>query len=101
MGTVTVIGLSHYSEKEIQEIILFHVQTLEENFHFEDLDFSMQGVQFFGSRIFGTPRKKSDLDVKIEYTGTGREDDLFNTLNNKNVKLYIEGIKVDFSPERL
>lgn len=97
----TVTGLVNYSEIEIQKIVFSHVQKLKENFHFEDLDFSIHSTQLFGSRIFGKPKKNSDLDIKIQYTGTAREDDLFNALNDKDTRLHIENIKVDFYPEKL
>jgi hypothetical protein len=44
--------------------------------------------------------KKSDLDVKIEYTGNAREDDMLNALNDKKTSLKIENIRVDFYPEK-
>ncbi len=97
----TVTGLSNYSEIEIQKIVFSHVQKLKENFHFEDLDFSIQNMQLFGSRIFGKPKKNSDLDIKIQYIGTAHEDDLFNALNDRYMRLCIEDIKVDFYPEKL
>lgn len=97
----TIVGLPNYSQTEIQNIVFTHIQKSKENFHFEDLDFFIQGIQFFGSRIFGNPKKKSDLDIKIQYTGTAREDDLLNALNDKKVRLYIEDVKVDFYPEKL
>ncbi len=97
----TVVGLADYSETEIVKIVHMHMQKLREDMHFEDLDFSVQSVQLFGSRVFGKPKKKSDLDIKICFTGMAREDDLFNALNDKRERLYIENIKVDFYTEKL
>ena len=96
-----IAGLPNYSQTEIQGIVFSHFQGLRENLHFEDLDFSIQSVQFFGSRISGKPKKNSDLDIKIQYTGTAREDDLCSVLNDKKARLRIEDIKVDFYPEKL
>lgn len=96
-----VAELNNYSEIEIRNVISSHIQNLKENLHFEDLDFSIQNIHFFGSRIFGSSKKNSDLDVKIQYTGTAREDDLFNALNNKDDRLYIEDVEIDFYPEKL
>jgi len=98
---ITVQGLEDYSLRDIQTIVLLHIDHLRESFHFEDLDFSIKAIIPFGSRITGFSSKKSDLDVRIEYTGTAREDDLLNALNDKNVNFEIENIKVDFYPENI
>lgn len=94
-------GLENYKLTEIQNIALSHIDFLKESFHFEDLDFSIQNISPFGSRVSGFSKKNSDLDIKIEYIGTAREDDLFNALNDKKTKLKIENIKVDFYPEKI
>ena len=96
-----VAGLTNYSEIEIQNTVSSHIQNLKENLHFEDLDFSIYDIKLFGSRMFGNSKENSDLDVKIKYTGTAREDDLFNALNYKNTRLCIEDIEIDFYPEKL
>ncbi|EKE15677.1 MAG: hypothetical protein ACD_11C00115G0017 [uncultured bacterium] len=101
MNTQTIIGLEDYSISELELCICNHIATLKENFIFEGLDFSIIKIVFFGSRIFGKPKKNSDLDIKIEYIGKAREDDLFNALNDKKYRLYIEDIAVDFYPKRL
>ena len=49
-----------------------------------------------GSRVFGNPRKNSDIDFVLFYKGTIREDDLFNIFADENI--YIEHIKCDFNP---
>jgi predicted nucleotidyltransferase len=97
---IKVQGLEDYRLKDIQNIILLHLDHLRENFHFEDLDFSIKAIVLFGSRVTGLSSKKSDLDVKVEYIGNAREDDLFNALNGKRNRLYIEGVIVDFYPEK-
>lgn len=96
---IKVQGLEDYCLKEIQTVVLSHIDHLREHFHFEDLDFSIKSIVPFGSRVTGLSGKKSDLDVKIEYTGNAREDDLFNALNDKKTSLMIENIRVDFYPE--
>ena len=91
-------GLENYKSVEIQNTILSHIDYLREHFYLEDLDFSIQGIIPFGSRILGFPGRESDLDIKIQYIGSAREDDLFNALNNKKTRLNIEDIEVDFYP---
>lgn len=98
---ITIQGLEDYCLKDIQTVVLSHIDNLRESFHFEDLNFSIKAIVPFGSRVTGFSSKKSDLDVKIEYTGNAREDDLFNTLNDKKIGLKIENIKVDFYPEKI
>jgi len=97
---ITVQGLEDYSLKDIQAVVLSHINHLRESFHFEDLDFSIKAIVPFGSRVTGFSSRKSDLDIKIEYTGTARGDDLFNALNDKKTSLRIENIRVDFFPEK-
>lgn len=97
----SIIGLENYSTSEIELSVQQHLNSLKEKFVFEGLDFSISSISFFGSRIYGKPKKKSDLDVKIKYFGKAREDDLFNALNNKNNRLHFENILVDFYPEKV
>lgn len=96
---IRVQGLEDYRLRDIQNVVLSHVNYLKENFHFEDLNFSIKAIIPFGSRVNGFSSKKSDLDVKIVYTGDAREDDLFNALNDRKTSLKIENIKIDFYPE--
>lgn len=97
----TIQGLEDYKSKEVQNIVLTYINYLRENFHFEDLDFLVQDITLFGSRITGLSKRNSDLDVMIKYTGNAREDDLFNALNDIKTELKIENIKVDFFPEKI
>ncbi len=98
---IKVQGLEEYKLEEIQHIILIYINYLRENFHFEDLNFSIQDIVPFGSRIAGLAKVDSDLDVKVKYNGEAREDDLCNSLNDRKRKLKIENIKVDFYPEKV
>jgi len=82
-------GLEYYYLENIQAIVLSHIDYLRENFHFEDLDFSIKAIIPFGSRVASFSNKKSDLDVKIEYIENVREDDLLNSLNDRKQVLRI------------
>ena len=97
----TIQGLKDYKITELQNIFSSHLDYLRESFHFEDLDFTIQNITPFGSRILGIAKNNSDLDVKIKYIGSAREDDLLNALNNRQARLKIENIKVDFYPEKI
>ncbi|MDP3697362.1 MAG: nucleotidyltransferase domain-containing protein [Candidatus Taylorbacteria bacterium] len=98
---ITIQGLEDYCLKDIQTVVLSHIDNLRGSFHFEDLDFSIKAIVPFGSRVTGFSSKKSDLDVKIEYTGNAREDDLLNALNDNKMSLKIENIRVDFYPKKI
>lgn len=70
---------------------------LDEN----DFYIDITGIDFTGSRRFGTPLEDSDLDVKFTYNSIGyrsREDDLFNCLNDEDAPLYYMGFKLDINP---
>jgi len=70
---------------------------------YADADIVIDRVDFYGSRRFGKPRQRSDLDVALFYhTEEGqerqREDDLFNTLNDPDDPLYYNGYRLDVNP---
>ena len=68
---------------------------LEEN----DINTDVVDFQIIGSRNKGTAKKRSDLDVLIEYNNDNySEDSLFNSLNDETNGLKINGIVVDFNP---
>lgn len=98
---IIIQGLEDYKPKEIKNIVLLHFNFLRECFYLEDLDFVIQDIILFGSRVLGFAKQNSDLDIKIKYTGEAREDDLFNALNTKKITLIIENIKIDFYPEKI
>lgn len=58
--------------------------------------FFIDDIYIIGSRIHGTNREDSDLDVLIEFDGNFREDDLFTFLTETPIELY--GINVDINP---
>lgn len=61
-----------------------------------ELDAEVRGVVISGSRCRGLERKRSDLDVVVEYSSDVREDALFDLLHED--KLIIGGVKVDINP---
>jgi predicted nucleotidyltransferase len=92
----TVIqGLENYTEQEICDIVYEYVNnTLE---YCKPDDFRITGMRIIGSRTTGTARVDSDLDILLEYTGSIKEDTLFNILNDDG-GLDIEGITIDINP---
>ena len=59
------------------------------------LDAEIVDVVAAGSRCRGIEKENSDLDVVVEYTGSTREDDIFNMLHEDSI--YIAGIQVDIN----
>jgi len=56
----------------------------------------LAGIAIYGSRCRGMEKEDSDLDIVVEYTGSEREDDLFNAFNEDG--FMIGGVKVDINP---
>lgn len=67
-----------------------------------DLDIDIEEVWLHGSRIRGTHRPTSDLDAVLFYSGSFREDSLFDILHDTDVfDVTLNGISVDVNPVRV
>ena len=91
--------LNDLSETDIRLMIADYIDDLligltEQEFKYIDME-------LVGSRINGNYRDDSDLDVVLYYSGTMREDSLFNLLNNDSTRLFIDDIMVDINPKRV
>lgn len=86
-------SLDGQSADYIEKTIYAYVQSQIDEY---GLDAEIVDVVVAGSRYRGMEQDNSDLDVVVEYTGSTREDDLFNMLHEDSI--YIAGIKVDISP---
>ena len=60
------------------------------------LDAAIEDVIVSGSRCRGLEDDKSDLDVAVSFSGTEREDDMFNILHDE--KLFFGSIELDINP---
>ena len=86
-------SLDGQSAEDIEKTVYAYVQSQIDEY---GLDAEIVDVVVAGSRCRGIEQENSDLDVVVEYTGSTREDDLFNMLNEDSI--YIAGIQVDINP---
>ncbi len=86
-------SLDGQSAVDIEKTVYAYVQSQIDEY---GLDAQIVDVVVSGSRCRGIEQENSDLDVVVEYTGSTREDDLFNMLHEDSI--YIAGIQVDINP---
>ena len=86
-------SLDGQSAEDIEKTVYAYVQSQIDEY---GLDAEIVDVVVAGSRCKGIEQENSDLDVVVEYTGSTREDDLFNMLHEDSI--YIAGIQVDINP---
>ena len=86
-------SLDGQSVEDIEKTVYAYVQSQIDEC---GLDAKIVDVVVAGSRCRGMEQENSDLDVVVEYTGSTREDDLFNMLHEDSI--YIAGIRVDINP---
>ena len=86
-------SLDGQSAEDIEKTVYAYVQSQIDEY---GLDVKIVDVVVAGSRCRGMEQDNSDLDVVVEYTGSTREDDLFNMLHEDSI--YIAGIQVDINP---
>lgn len=82
---------------ELEDVIQYNVYRVLENNYIDDIEYIC--IYAHGSRVFGNPRKDSDIDFVLFYKGSIREDDLFNIFVDESI--FIEHIKCDFNPIRI
>ena len=85
-------SLDGQSAEDIEKTVYAYVQSQIDEY---GLDAEIVDVVAAGSRCRGIEKENSDLDVVVEYTGSTREDDIFNMLHEDSI--YIAGIQVDIN----
>lgn len=94
-GDGMVDGLQSFSYERICQLVLSHIFNCIKKY---DMDCMPIALAIHGSRGRHASCPTSDLDIVFEYSGTEREDDCFNCINEN--PLFIEGIEVDINPIR-
>lgn len=79
------------ARREIEHII-YEIEYLSSS------EFNIVDIILAGSRSRGLERKRSDIDIVVEYTGSMREDDAFDMFARR--RIYIGGHRVDVNPIR-
>lgn len=92
-----VKGLEEYDVLDIRMMIAEYIDDVLS--YVDENEFKYIDMELIGSRINGNSREDSDLDVVVYYSGSMREDDAFNILNNDDYRLYIDDIMVDINPK--
>lgn len=96
-------GLENYSEHELKKHIIDQIYDRLDSAGVSDNDVSIKAIALCGSRNRNTAKDDSDLDVVMEYSGSMREDDVFNILHDEefeNGKMMIDNIEIDVNPIR-
>lgn len=86
-------GFENYSVVELIDIVEDYCREIIEN---NDLDAKIVDTFIHGSRVRGTSKEDSDLDVVVFYTGSIKEDSLFNILHEE--EFVFENVVVDINP---
>ena len=89
-----VQGLENYDIQELKNSFKSDIKNILEDNDIYDVD--IVDLDLHGSRLRGTAKNNSDLDVVVQYDGDIREDTLFDILNENPIE--IDGIKVDINP---
>lgn len=87
-------GLENYNIQELKSSFKSDIKNILEDNDIYDVD--IVDIDLHGSRLRGTAKNNSDLDVVVQYDGDIREDTLFDILNENPIE--IDGIKVDINP---
>lgn len=80
---------------DIDEVRDWILDTIEDA-GYDITEFSYVGIRAYGSRVNGKATEDSDLDILVEYEGSAREDDIFNTLHEEECRM--NGILIDVNP---
>ena len=86
-------SLDGMSPATIEEAVREKVIQIAEDY---GLDVMVEDVIVSGSRCRGLENAESDLDVVVSYSGSEREDALFNTLKDEH--MYFGKVELDINP---
>ena len=89
-----VSPIEGYSYEEVIDIVGAEVDEVLSDYEFDNVEV----VELWpnGSRMRGTAREDSDLDVVLFYKGNEKEDSMFNAIHETDIS--VGGIKIDVNP---
>ena len=93
-NTRKIQGLEDYDIKDLKNSLNSDIQQILDDNGLDDIE--IVDLDLHGSRLRGTAKADSDLDVVVQYNGDIREDTLFDILNENPIE--IDGIKIDINP---
>ncbi|KZE67940.1 hypothetical protein AWM68_17355 [Fictibacillus phosphorivorans] len=86
---------SNFNTEAILTHVNKHIQECTEDFYNQS-DFKPTFICLVGSRVAGTNKEYSDLDIAIQYKGDAREGDIHHALNS--IPLSTDEFIFDFMP---
>lgn len=86
---------------ELTEMVRADIENILVESGVEEDEFKIEDIRVYGSYVKNKNKKTSDLDFVVQYSGSMREDDAFNMLNDE--KLTIEDkdgreVEIDINP---
>lgn len=78
---------------EVEDDVRSYIQSIIDDY---ELDVQIIDIALYGSRSRGIERTDSDMDIVFEYTGTMKEDALFDILHEE--EYHIKGNIIDINP---
>lgn len=89
-----VSPIEGYSYEEVIDIVGTEVDEVLSDYEFDNVE--VVEIWPNGSRMRGTAREDSDLDVVLFYKGNEKEDSMFNAIHETDIS--VGGIKIDVNP---
>lgn len=101
-----VQGFKKSSATLERQIFRMLQKVLEDHIEYGDTepgDVIIKSVEIMGSRLHGTAKPDSDLDVLVTYTGSDSESLAFWTLRpvESSIHSEINGIRIDVTPKKV
>lgn len=91
------------SVENLTEMVKGDIQNIIQENNLNEDEFKIKNIRMYGSYTTGKNKKGSDIDFLVEYTGSMREDDLFNMFNDAELEFVDKDgnqVKIDINPTK-